>query len=66
VSKIDESVFYREGCIFVLYSILAGPDPVVLDKVILDMKEAGLNLTVEGDITDFLGVQINRTEGGAF
>ncbi len=69
VSKIDESVFYREGCIFVLYtddSILAGPDPAVLDKVIQDMKEAGLNLTVEGDITDFLGVQINRTEDGAF
>jgi hypothetical protein len=30
------------------------------------MKKVGLNLTVEGDITYFLGVQINRTNEGKF
>ncbi len=47
--------------IYVLYmdnSILTGPDLKELDRIIEDMKQVGLELTVEGDISDFLGVNI--------
>ena len=42
------------------HSVLPGPDESVLDQIIENMKKAGLKLTVEGDISDFLGVQIKR------
>ena len=61
-SKHDECVFYRGNVIYLLYtddSILAGPDEDELNKVVLDIKEAGLNVTEEGDIEDFLGVNID-------
>ena len=67
VSEIDECLFYRGRSVFVLYtddSILAGPDPKELDQIIQDMKDAELELTVEGGIEDFLGVQIERSEDG--
>jgi len=66
-SVIDECVFYRGQCICVLYtndSIFAGPTDEALDQVIADMKAAELNLTVEEDISDFLGVNIDcRADG---
>ena len=68
-SAIDECVFYKGKSVFVLYtddSILAGPDPAELDKILKQMTESGLKLTVDGDITDFLGVQIDRIKGGKF
>jgi hypothetical protein len=62
-SEIDECLFYKGQCVFVLYtddSILAGPDIQELDEIIKAMQGTGLKLTVEGDISDFLGVQIDR------
>ena len=53
--------------VYVLYtddSILAGPEKSELDQIIEDMKKAGLKLTVEGDISDFLSVQIERKPDG--
>ncbi len=50
---------------YVLYtddSILAGPDKEELDKAVQDMRDAKLNLTVEGQLEDFLGVNINRQD----
>ena len=67
-SSIDEFLFYKGSIMFALYtddSILTGPDPSELDQTIQRMMEAGLNITVEGNISDFLGVQIQR-EGDAF
>jgi hypothetical protein len=46
--------------------ILAGPDPQELDDIIQEMKAVELNLTVEGDISDFLGVQIDRINDNTF
>jgi hypothetical protein len=66
-SQIDECVFYQGKCIYVLYTddlILAGPTNKDLDQAIADMKKAELNLTVEGDIADFLGVKIERKADG--
>ncbi len=66
-SKIDECVFYRGKTMYTLYtddSILAGPDEKEIDKIILDLQAAKLDITDEGDLEDFLGVQIERMEDG--
>jgi hypothetical protein len=47
-------------------SILAGADPQELDDIVQEMEAVGLNLTVEGDISDFLGVQIDRINDNTF
>ncbi|KAI2512113.1 hypothetical protein MHU86_2200 [Fragilaria crotonensis] len=68
-SEIDECLFYKGKSVFVLYtddSILAGPDEQELEDIIQEMKSVGLNLTVEGDISDFLGVQIDRVNATTF
>lgn len=66
-SRYDECVFYRGRMIYVLYtddSILAGPDKAEIERTVQQMKEANLNITIEGDLTDFLGVNIDRKEDG--
>jgi len=66
-SKYDECVFFRGKVMYVLYtddSILAGPDPKEVEKAIEDIKRSGLNITVEGDLQDFLGVNIVRKSDG--
>jgi hypothetical protein len=45
-------------------SILAGPDQKEINKVIKDLKKAKLDITVEGDIQDFLGVNIEKHKNG--
>jgi len=67
-SEVDECVFYRGNVMCVLYtddSILAGPDQAKAEQAIEDIKAAKLNITVEGDIKDFLGVNIERMEDGS-
>jgi hypothetical protein len=67
-SKVDECVFYRGKTLYVLYtddSLLAGPDKDEIDKVIEDLRnKAKLAITVEGDLADFLGVNIERKDDG--
>ena len=65
-SKIDECVFYRGKTVYVLYtddSILAGPDKEEIDQIIKDIKAAKLDITDEGDIQDFLGINIAMKKG---
>lgn len=67
-SKYDECVFYKNNTIYILYtddSILAGPNKREIDQIILDIQRAGLNITKEGDIKDFLGVNINKRSDGS-
>ena len=48
---------------YVLYtddSILAGPDEAELDQVLKECEEVGLGITDEGDVADFLGVNIKK------
>jgi hypothetical protein len=45
-------------------SILAGPCQKEIDQVVKDLKMANLNVTDEGDIQDFLGVNIDKKEDG--
>ena len=66
-SKVDECVFYRGSVMYVLYtddSILAGPDLKEVKRAIEDIKKTKLDITIEGDIQDFLGVNIDRKKDG--
>jgi hypothetical protein len=66
-SKIDECVFYRGRTMYVLYtddSLLAGPCQKEIDQIVKDLKRANLNITNEGDIGDFLGVNISFKNDG--
>ena len=70
-SKADECVFYRGRALYVLYtddSILAAPTRKEIDDILLDMHNAKLDITEEGEgnIADFLGVNIDRKENGSF
>jgi len=62
-SDVDECLFYRGNVLYVLYtddSILAGPDEDEIEQVIELIRKANLKITDEGDIQDFLGVNIKR------
>jgi Reverse transcriptase (RNA-dependent DNA polymerase) len=64
-SKIDDCVYYKGMVMYVLYtndSILAGPYRNDIEQVITDIQLANLNITMEGDIQDFLGINISRQE----
>ena len=53
--------------IYALYtddSILAGPNRREIDETINAIKAADLDITVEGDISDFLGVHNNQKDDG--
>jgi hypothetical protein len=67
-SAVDECVFYRGSTLYVLYtndSLLAGPDKEEIDRIIEQLQsKAKLSITVEGDLADFLGVNINRRPDG--
>ena len=67
-SDVDECVFYRGNVMYVLYtddSILAGPDLSEVERAIEDIKRSKLDITIEGDIQDFLGVHIDRKKDGS-
>ena len=66
-SMIDECLFYRGRVLYALYtddSILAGPCEKEINTIINQIKKAGLNITEEGDIQDFLGINIVREKNG--
>ena len=46
-------------------SLIAGPDKQEIDQVIKDLQKAKLDITVEGDLQDFLGVNIDRRDDGS-
>jgi hypothetical protein len=53
---------------YILYtdnSILAGPDEKEIETIIKEMKQAKLNITIKGELQDFLGVNIERKEDGS-
>ena len=66
-SKIDECLFYKGKVIYALYtddSIITGPDLHEIEQAVTDIKAAGLDVTEEGTLEDFLGVNIDRKEDG--
>ena len=66
-SKVDECVFYRGHTLYIMYtdnSILAGPSEKEIYQIIKDLRKARLDLTIEGDLQYFLGVNIEKKKDG--
>ena len=64
-SKYDECVFYKGKAVYMLYtddSILAGPDEAELRDIVESIRSTGLDITEEGDLEDFLGVNIDKVD----
>ena len=67
-SRYDECVFYKGRTMYILYtddSILAGPCQDEIQSIIQQIKNTGLQITEEGDIQDFLGINIVRKNDGS-
>ena len=65
-SKFDECVYYRNGTIFLVYvddGILAGPSAEHIDAIIREMQQS-YNMMDEGNITDYLGVNVTKLDDG--
>jgi hypothetical protein len=65
-SLIDECVFYRRGTLFLVYvddGIIAGPSKEDIDQIIVDLQTL-FKVSDEGDLTDYLGVNIEKQEDG--
>ena len=66
-SKINECIFYKKDIIYILYtddSIIMGPNIEEITTTVKALRKLGLNLTEEGDIQDFLGVNITHRQDG--
>ncbi|MGL5935137.1 MAG: reverse transcriptase domain-containing protein, partial [Cetobacterium sp.] len=69
VSAHDECMFFRGNVMYCLYtddSIITAPTNQELDQVIEDMKQCGLDLTMEGTMEDFLGVHIHKKDNNTY
>jgi hypothetical protein len=65
-SLIDECVYYRGGMLFLVYvddGIIAGPDPQAIEQIIKDLQTR-FKVSDEGDLTDYLGVNIEKRDDG--
>ena len=61
-------MYYREKTIYILYtddSILAGLDQKEIDQIIIDLRKAHSDITVEGNLQDLLGVNIDKRKDGS-
>ena len=67
--KVDKCVLYQGESIYILYTddnILAGPDEEEIRQTIADIKATGLDITEEGDIEDFLVVNIEKVDSDTY
>jgi hypothetical protein len=67
-SNIDECDFYQRGTIFLVHvddGIIAGPSENDIKQVISDLQ-ATFDISNKGDLTDYLGVNIETREDGTF
>ena len=51
----------QERCLLILYvddAVVLTPDPKKADQVIADLRKQGYTLTDEGDLSAYLGLQI--------
>ena len=69
-SAVDDCIFYKQSTIFMVYvddGIFMGPDAKHIDQCILDMRDplkGGFDMTDEGDISDYLGIQVHQLPNG--
>ena len=69
-SSFDPCLYYRGSIVFLLYiddCIIFGPDSPSIDTVVADLRACSHRFTVndQGDIGDFLGIQVTRFPNGS-
>ena len=63
----DEYLFFYGKMIYLLYtddSIIAGPDKKEIDNIIKEIKDYKLDITILGNLKDFLSVNILKEADG--
>jgi len=66
-SNYDECIFYQGNTIYLLYtddSILDSPDQQEIQTIIKEIMNSQLDITILGDIKDFLGVHVSKEDDG--
>ena len=66
-SKIDACVYYRDQTVFLTYvddTIILSPDPTEADRVVAQLRALKYDVTDEGEISDYLGVKVERQQDG--
>ena len=69
-SKFDPCLNYRKSIIFLVYiddCIVFSPNDKAIDEVIIDLRNSTQNFTIDdqGDVGDFLGIQIQKQDDGS-
>ena len=69
LSKFDPCVYYHGSVVFLVYvddCIVFGPDNWAIDRVVTDLHACSQCFTVndQGDIGDFLGIQVQKQDNG--
>ena len=69
-SAFDLCLYYRGSVLFLVYiddCIVFGPDTGAIDQVVTDLRSCPQRFTVDdqGDVGDFLGIQIKRQPDGS-
>lgn len=67
-SEVDPCVYFRGKVIFLVYTddgIFLGPEQSDIEKAIKDVGER-FEISDEGDLSDYLGVNIQKKEDGSF
>ena len=69
-SKFDPCLYYRKSIVFLVYiddCIVFGPDDTAIDEVVADLRKSTQNFTIDdqGEVGDFLGIQIQKLADGS-
>ena len=69
-SKFDPCLYYRASVIFLVYiddCIVFGPNSTAIDQVVQDLRNSNHNFTLDdqGEVGDFLGIQIQKLDDGS-
>ena len=70
LSKFDPCLYYCNSIIFLVYiddCIIFGPDNKAIDEVVTDLHNSTQNFTLDdqGEVGDFLGIQIQKLDDGS-
>ena len=69
-SKFDPCLYYRGSVVFLVYiedCIVFGPSNQAIEQVVTDLRACSRQFTVDdqGDVGDFLGIQVQKQEDGS-
>ena len=70
LSKFDPCLYYHKSIIFLVYindCIVFGPNDKAIDEVVTDLRNSTQNFTLDdqGEVGDFLGIQIQKLDDGS-